>query len=599
MTRRTDKEIADEVNSALSLKDKNRLKAIAMYKKGLTPSEIAVILHVTIRSVDGYITETRREMKYAKQSDPNEQASVLEDKKKCAKILADTAQITNPLTSTMPDEYKRMVQLSAQAKLINPEWKPSDTIAYFEKEKKFMLEKAKEHPKPIIYHRPTKFHQKQHTIVDAICNPKVKAIFAGGCQRAGKSTAVLAGFHELSLQSEKALRIDMMAGKGGTSDKDGGAKRILRDLKVDPILEFQNQQMLDWENCTSDTITWKGGTQLVAHPTKVTFKGSDCDVAWVDELDVALKEKEKREAVMSLANAMRVSPNFKLILTGNPDKGIYKILEEEFAKLALSSESVVFIDIHKEDCPHLQTQDVGENDEILSTFGSVLVGDSLIKSRLGGGTSSEGDTFDFPSIEEAFATYDYVFANARTQLRFLAVDPSQTGHPWGWFLGSYDPMKDEMYEFESGQMEMGDPKVDPSKCSPQHIKEFLLDKAQKNGIKTFVCEGNCGGAELVLFMKQHGFRAYTQVWSGNNKINSHDSFIRLLRHFLDERKIYLCNPKLKQQLTIYNPKKDKEQHKGDIADALLHFVWVAVSGLTYLRKLAQRQSQAPKMAFGA
>jgi hypothetical protein len=462
--------------------------------------------------------------------------------------------------------------------------------------------------KPIIYMRPKQFHPKQHEIVDAIQDPTIKLIFVEGCQRSGKSTGVFAGLHEVSLQTNHLIRVALLAGKGGKNGRDGGSKGILADVLRDPILEEANKIALDLSSQTNDCIRWKNGLmEMVAMElTVASIKGGDKEIIWIDEMDVAISEgQDKREAVQSAVNTMLATPNFKLILSSNLDKGIYQILRESILKL--NDKCVKCISIRKEDCPHLNRADISSNYTFARTISDALLGDGFGKMRLEGEMSGDGDCFNFAAIDDAFSLYDsylQTIGDKISALRYMAIDPSGTGHPFGVFIGAYDPQRDEHVEVEAFEMQMGDANVAiREKSSPQRINEILLTKCQQNFVKKVCIESNSGGQAIAIFLRAHKIVVMNQNFGGKEAHNSRANFVKLANYILDEHKIVLKYPKLKSELTIYNPSVNKEEYKGDVADAFLHYCWLSVGGLQYLRKVLQRQNtqnQIPEHSlFGA
>jgi hypothetical protein len=53
------------------------------------------------------------------------------------------------------------------------------------------------------------------------------------------------------------------------------------------------------------------------------------------------------------------------------------------------------------------------------------------------------------------------------------------------------------------------------------------------------------------------------------------------------------NKNLLAELRIYNPDINKDDFKGDMADAMMHCVWELVGGLPFLKE-EQRKQQTPE-----
>jgi len=196
------------------------------------------------------------------------------------------------------------------------------------------------------YKRPACFHPKQNEIVDAILDPHVKFVFVEGVQRGGKNTSILSGLHETVLTDpNKQWQFDIMVGKGKH------AQRMLRNMGNDKILEKQNEALLS--NVLNSYMLWFNGSRMDAHDTTVAdIKGADCDIAWIDEFDVAIKKDPK--ACMSLMFTMRANKNMKGIFSANVDRGLFILLQDHFSKEALRTGRVKFFSIMNEDAPHAE-----------------------------------------------------------------------------------------------------------------------------------------------------------------------------------------------------------------------------------------------------
>ncbi len=445
--------------------------------------------------------------------------------------------------------------------------------------------------------RPAVFHPKQHELIDAVKDPSIKLIFCQGAQRSGKSTGVMQGLHEVDVEFGKPWKILLLAGKGGQSGKDGGAKGILSDLLRDPFLDPNNKKLLDLGARTNDHIKWMhSGMSLTATDlTVAAIKGGDQDFVWIDEMDVAIKKgKEKREAVVSAVNTMLAVPHFKLILTANLDKGLYQVLVDRVFELGYGRDSIKTISIFKADCPHLEGQDVAENYEIAQVFTEVLLDKGMAKMRLQGVMDYQGDIFDQESIKDAYAIYETLLATTfsnpetfwlETEYNVLAIDPSGQGHPWGYFLGG---VRDNFFiEIKSGEMEMGYDDTG-QKWTPERLNLFIYKLIKQYNVKYVVLESNTGGPALEIYIRQKGYKNVEfQNFGAEGKSNARSNYLQVARNALENRAVALKNRNLHPQLTIYDPdERDKTDRKvsqkGDLADAFIHFLWKASGGLLYI-----------------
>lgn len=429
------------------------------------------------------------------------------------------------------------------------------------------------------YRRPPEFHPKQNEIADAVLDKKVKYIFVEGTQRAGKNTAIMAGLHETVLtEPEKTWQFDIMVGKGKH------AQRMLRNMANDRILKKQNEALL--ATVLNSYLMWFNGSRMDAHDTTVAdIKGADCDIGWVDEFDVAIKKDPK--AVMSLIFTMRANKNLKAIFSANVDRGMFVIMQDLFKKKALVREDCAFFSIYDEDAPHIAE---ANNDEMLSAMSDALCGTSFTRQRLGNEVDGTGDQFDIMHLNDSYDIYetfcmteDLTPENMKNKpdYNILGIDPSNTGHPFGYYLGGV--YHKYLFEIKSGMMKMGLDTLG-QKWTPDRINLFFYKMCKDYNVSVVVIENNTYGAALQIYLKQRGINAEFQSWAGEGKSNSRSNFLSVARAVYANHVIANKNLDLKPQLVIYDPiERDKVEYKGDIADAHIHFIWKAVGGLDYMR----------------
>ena len=493
---------------------------------------------------------------------------------------------------SLSPRLKKLVTIGKQLEGV-PSWFAPLIIEELRKEDRLEGDKR-------VIKRPTEFHQKQNELIDAVINPDVKVIFCPGAQRSGKSTGVMQGLHELSLISTYPQKILLLAGKGGQSGKDGGAKGILRDLLRDPFLEENNKKLLNLNSRTNDTVQWFQGNIMTATDlTVAAIKGGDQNIVWIDELDVAIKKgADKREAVVSAVNTMLAVPNFKLILTANLDKGLYQILAERIKEMGMGKESVKIIEIYKSDCPHLENDGVSENYQIAQVFTEVLLDAGMAKMRLQGEMSYEGDIFDQQSIKDAYAIYETLlnttFENPdefwlETEYNVLAIDPSGEGHPWGYFIGGV--VNNFFIEIASGELQLGSPQsMGGGRWTPARLNEFVYKMMKQYNVKYVVIESNTGGPGLKIYLQGKGFtKVEYQNFGAEGNYNARTNYLKVVNKILHGRALALKNRSIHPQLTVYDPDERKKtathvSQKGDVADAFIHFCWKAAGGLKYIPK---------------
>jgi hypothetical protein len=430
------------------------------------------------------------------------------------------------------------------------------------------------------YHRPVKFSPKQHLITDHMLSHLIKFLFVVGCQRGGKTTCIFNALTELVLSNTSGhpLQFDLMCGKGEQAD------RILRNAYYDQVIYENNIQQIP--QVLSTKCIWHDGSRLDTHETTVgDIKGSDADVVWIDEFDVAIKKDAL--AVQTAINTALAKPNMLIVMSSNQDQGMYQWIKQKFQEYALTSEKFAFVEIYPQDCPWLTE---AGNIEVVTAVSNLLVGETTTKMRLENKFTGTGDQFDPESIHDAYAIYETLLATdfktpkpiTECDYRILSIDPSGTGHPFGWILLGVKTQ--HIIDFQSGMMQMG---YDPSgqKWSGGRIDEFFLKICRENYVRCVVLENNTYGSGLIVFLQNHGIKVEVSVRGMEGTDNSLSNFIRVAHKVFEDRLIALQNPDLRGQLSIYDPLergKGNNQFKGDIADALINGIWYCVGGIKYI-----------------
>ena len=276
----------------------------------------------------------------------------------------------------------------------------------------------------------------------------------------------------------------------------------------------------------------------------------------------------------------------KGIFSANVDRGLFILLQDHFSKEALVRDDVKFFSIMNEDAPHAEA---AGNDELLKGLSDILVGKSFTKMRLDNEFDGTGNQFDTADINDAYAIYETFRMQeglndknmaTRPDYTILAIDPSNVGHPFGWFLGGL--LNNYVFEIRSGMFQMGLDDVG-IKWTPERINLFMLKICKDYHVNQVVIENNTYGAALAIFLIQNGIKVEFQGFGGEGKSNDRENFISVVRTVFSQHCVALKNWELKPQLVIYDPiERTSEDYKGDIADAFIHFVWKAVGGLDYI-----------------
>jgi len=485
----------------------------------------------------------------------------------------------------LPKGLKEFLMVTKLAQTIIPGWRPQDSSDWLKDPPQ--INKTIE---IISYTRSKVWAPKQEEIMNAI---QISHAAIEGDKQTGKTTCTFAGIMEDCIMNETHWHFFAQNGNN--------AQRLYIKARDDmPNAEFKPY----YAAVSSTKCTIKNIHNTISifeiHNTTINDVSGCTGNVWIDEVDKVLKDNP--QVIATAAALLRSKPQYKLIFSMNKGSGVYALLVEKLKKWAeegLKSINLQFLLLEKKDAPWAKGQDqteLGERDEFIGDIMEVCMGEDFVKQQLENADTGSGDAFNYVSIDDAYQMYDMYWQNIGMKypaITHMAIDPSGTGHPFGVFIGGYDPLKDEHIEIESFEMQMGDPNtITREKQSPNRINEILLEKCQKYNVKKVCIESNSGGQAIAIFLRSHKIQVVLQNFGAKNAFNSRANYVKLANYVLDGRKIVLKYQKLKSELTIYNPEIDKGEHKGDAADAFLHYLWLACGGMAYLMREARQKSHA-------
>jgi hypothetical protein len=319
---------------------------------------------------------------------------------------------------------------------------------------------------------------------------------------------------------------------------------------------------------------------------------------WFDETDAIIKDNP--EVIAAGLGIIRSSPTLHLVFSMNKGTGTYRLLLEKLEKWA-DLGKINFLLLEKKDSFLQKLEEQGDSqDEFIGDMMSIAMGEDYALRALRNQDTGDGNCFSPKGIYAAFNDYDaFMSMNPHTDYRYLGIDPSGTVHKHAYCVVSYDEERDEIVEIESGDMRMGEGN-DGETWSPEKIEEHFVKRAKELNVRRACVESNSGGQRYMIRLKREQIPCILQNYKGDNTVLSRDNFIKVLSHFIENGQIYLKNPNLKKELITYNPKlSGDEKNKGNLVDALIHAVWLAVGQVKYLTKLLNKQKAIQPMPFAA
>jgi len=407
-----------------------------------------------------------------------------------------------------------------------------------------------EESKPLWF-RPKVLYPKQHQICDFLNDNETQIIVITGPRRTGKSTSWYVGVNEAIYDG---LRTQW--GLWGATER--GASKILTDAWKDQLTSDATRPLHTAK--TFSKLNFFNGGLIEVNATTVTgSKGFKYHGIIMTEFDQILKDNP--DAVASIVGILRSEPNLKLMLDMNMGSGAYHLLMDKLSKEKYKGR-VQIIELLNEDVQHLSV----ERDELVADIMECAMGQDYVDEQMKHIESFTGDSFPPKLIIEAMNSYDKFMLTVakKKHLCVIGVDPG-FGHPTGIFvLGAH---RGHLFELESMELRGKD-------TSEDRIKALVAELAIDYGAE-IVCESNSGGLHWIKeWNDKYNLRAISQNFSSNQlDYSARGSMIRIVRELLETHRIHFCNDRLRQEMLIYNPEKDKNDSKGDLADAFIHAVY--------------------------
>ena len=401
--------------------------------------------------------------------------------------------------------------------------------------------------------RPQVLYSKQHQITDAINDSTTQIIAITGPRRTGKSTSWYVGVHEAIYEGQRKYW-----GLWGATEK--GAGKILNDAWRDTLTLTSTRPLHTAK--TFHKLSFFNGGEIEVNATTITgSKGFKYHGVILTEFDQILHDNP--DAFAAIVGILRSEPDLKLILDMNMGSGAYHLLMDKLSQEKYHGR-VLVIELLTEDVSHLDA----ERDDLVADMMECAMGEDYVQEQLLHIETHTGDAFPAGLIIEAMNGYDefMVSVDQKKYITILAVDPG-FGHPTGiMVVGVY---RGHVFELESMELRGKD-------TSEDRIKAMVAELGKDYGAH-IICESNSGGLHWIKeWNEKYHLRANAQNFSSNQlDFSARGNMMRIVRELLEAHRVHFCSDKLRQELLIYNPDKDKNDSKGDLADAFIHAVYRA------------------------
>lgn len=444
-------------------------------------------------------------------------------------------------------------------------------LKYLDKTKSLVQERVEQ---KFTYLRPGFLNPQQILIINAVQSEMLVAV--EGDRQTGKTTAIWFGVNEDCITRKTEWHYICSNGANAVSlhekvynDKNTSSLRALTSVHTAKMTTFMNGSFFKVHNTTVNDV--KGCTGNL----------------WIDEVDQVIKDNP--EVIAAAVALIRSDSNLRIVFSMNKGSGAYVLLLDALKQF---TDRVKFIPLEKQHSPQIEA---AGNDALIDALMSATMGKSYADQQLRNIHNASGDQFDPVSIADAFNNYNTFLSYQMPDsvYRYLAIDPSGTGHPWGWFVIAANRDRSVLWEIESGEIQMGTMNASHEQWTPDRILQFLIHKFKEHGCVKAVIESNSGGNGIMLQFKNRGLPCICQNFGADTDVNARSAYLTIARELLDSRSLVFKNDTLRNELLIYNPKEAATaKEKGDVADAFLHAIWAAVDGVQYFKKKEKEQRGA-------
>lgn len=452
----------------------------------------------------------------------------------------------------IPEDFKELIALTKYANMKGIDTKLSEVIQYKKTRKEFSSDASRNGSNIPQWERPDCLNPRQHQIMDAITDETTQIIVVEGDRRTGKSTAVWLAIHEDIYNGTRKTW-------GFWASTEKTATKIHSDVYMDTISIRETAPL--HKGHTQKITKILDGVFSVNATTVSDSSGKAFDGIWIDETHIVLKDNPS--VLATIAGIIRSEPHLKLVLSMNKGTGAYVILMEKLQPL-FENGRAQFFTLERADTTHI----TDEANEVCSILMEASMGQDFVDLQLNNQAHPETEPFPAPLIADAMNSYKDFMASVKgivPSIVVVGVDPG-FGHPTGVFtIAAY---REHFYEIDSMMLKGKD-------ISEDRLKAIIYNIANETGA-TIVCESNSGGLYWMQHWRQLGINTIAQNYDGvATKPTFRSNMMRIVRELLSQHKIHFKSDDLRNQLLKYNPDKDKNDSKGDLADAFIHAVFYA------------------------
>ena len=412
-----------------------------------------------------------------------------------------------------------------------------------------------------------------------------------------KTTTALIASANLLYTKEGSLIVQISTGIDLSKELIG---KIDYDERVIPVWE----PILRASNRESKILT--NGSRLICRPCKPSSLQGLTGGLWIDELDKIIGEKQTRQALaaaLPIVITLLMNGTGFIWITGNQasDEGA---LQFEYFINVLSKFGNYFPIYRITDIQGVfQLVQINDFDidipidpilrkeffkDLMYQLLAALYDEAFAKAQILNLYDDSAGMFKADLVAYAFDEWSKANFPKLAYNCVMAIDPGHT-HATGVMILQKDKHGNLHEVFAKEYF--------GKQITEDDFKEEIFQLYREYGVREMYVESNSGGKWWRDHWVERGLNCYMSNFGTTNPQTGETSnmnraferawYERVLKDFLEKKKIFLHNENLFREFSLYNPVENKEKGKGDLVDALLHCCFHAAGGIAYLMELLQ------------
>jgi len=467
-------------------------------------------------------------------------------------------------------------------------------------------DEQKEESRKFIFKEPEWFVPHQSALYNAFL--KGNCCVIGMRQLTYKTTTGLCAAANKLYEQDKSLMVQISTGMDLSKEL---LSKIDHDERVasvwDPVLKTSNKESKILHN----------NSRLICRPCKPTSLQGLTGGLWIDELDKIIKEKQTRQALASalpivithlmnesayiwiscnqasdegalqfeyFINVLKQFGNYFPIYRVEDFNGIFQLIQINDFDIDIPSDPILRKDFFK---------------DMMYKLLEALYDKAFARAQILNLYDDSAGMFRAEDVAAAFEGWSEKNLPKLSYKTVMAIDPGHT-HATGVIILQKDKFGNLHEVFAKEYF--------GKSISEDAFKDEIYDLYVKWGVDEMYVESNSGGKWWRDHWIDRGLNCQMSNFGNTNPQTGEVSnmkraferawYERVLKDFLEKRKIFLHSSDLLREFSLYNPVENKEKGKGDLVDALLHCCFHAAGGIIYLMELLEEKESLKEKDVG-